>query len=44
MLKTETIIKASSVMLWTETTIERKAGMNNHEDPTENCRWPGVFC
>ena len=44
MVKTEATIKASRVMLWTEKTIERKIGVNNHEDPTENCRWPGVYC
>ena len=32
MLLTEATIKASRVMLWTETTIGRKTGVNNHED------------
>ena len=31
MLRMEAAIKASRVMLWTETTIERKTGVNNHE-------------
>ena len=37
MLRTEATIKASRVMLWTETTIERITLVNNHEDPTKNC-------
>ena len=32
MLLTEATIKTSRVMLWTETTIGRKTGVNNHED------------
>ena len=43
MLRTEATIKVLIVMLWTETTSEHKTGVNNHEDPTENCRWPGVY-
>ena len=43
MLRMEATIKASSVMLWTDTTIERKTRVDNHEDPTENCQWPGVY-
>ena len=43
MLRMEATIKASRVMFWTETTIARKTGMNNYEDPTKNCLWPGVY-
>ena len=43
MLRTEATIKASMVMLLIETTIELKAGVNNHEGPTEKCRWPDVY-
>ena len=42
-LRMEAIIKASRVMHWAETTIECETGVNNHEDPTENWRWPGVY-
>ena len=37
MRRVEAIIKASRVMFWTETIIERKTGMNNYDDRTENC-------
>ena len=39
MLRMEATFKASRGMLWT---IERKTGVNNHGDPKDNCRWPGV--
>ena len=36
-------IKASRVIVWAETTIEHKTGVNNYEDPIANCQWPGVY-
>ena len=35
MIRTKATIKATKMMLWTET-IELETWVNNHEDPTEN--------